>query len=90
MKATLSTLLDEGIHAAITHKLRDVIDEFTSLDTKLKRVEREFIQYNVLSFSAKIIQSLPGIGVINTSASSASIDKGQAFSNEKNFLFGWV
>lgn len=84
-KATLTALLDENIHAAITHMLRDVIDELTHLDKKLKRVEREFKQYNDQSLSAKIIQSLPGIGVINASAFSASIDKGQAFNNEKHF-----
>ncbi|PAJ75203.1 hypothetical protein CJF42_06005 [Pseudoalteromonas sp. NBT06-2] len=53
-KATLTALLDEGIHAAITHMLRDAIDELTSLDKKLKRVEREFIHYNDQSFSAKV------------------------------------
>ena len=84
-KATLTALLDEGIHAAITHMLDDVINELTDLDKKLKRVEREFIKYNDQSMCAQIIQSLPGIGVINASAFSASIDKGQAFKNEKNF-----
>lgn len=79
------SLTDTRIHPALSHMLRDVTQELSDIDNKIKQVEVQFKQYNAQSQSAQIIQSIPGIGLLNASAYSASIDKGQAFNNEKNF-----
>ena len=69
--------------------LNDVIDELTALDSRLKRIEQVIKQFNDQTPAAQILLSMPGIGLINASAFSASIDRGQAFNSADEFAI-WL
>lgn len=84
-RSTITDLINSDLHPAIHLLLKDVVEEMKKLDANIKNIETQFKQFNEQSPAAKIIQSLPGIGVINASALSATIDKGQAFLNQKSF-----
>ena len=88
-RKTLRELLDQDINQALIHMIRDVNQEIIDLSDRINCLDKEFKNYNDQSLSAKIIQSIPGIGVINASAFSAAIDKGQAFKN-KTCLPVWL
>lgn len=81
----LSRLDMSIIHPAINLITQGAKDELNSYELKLKNIESELKRYNSKNQSAQIIQSIPGIGFVNASAFSASIDKGQAFNNAKDF-----
>lgn len=88
-RATIADLLNRNLHGALNLLLRDVYEEMQKLDANIKNVEAQFKQFNEQNQAAQIIQSIPGIGIINASALSATIDKGQAFSNKKE-LAVWL
>lgn len=71
----------------LTAELRLIIDgalcEIETMNARISIIEKQLQLYITQSPAAKIIQSLPGIGMINASAFSAAIDKGQAFKSEK-------
>lgn len=84
-RSAIADLMSSNLNPALNLLLKDVVEEMNKLDSTIKNIEIQFAQFNSQSQSAKIIQSIPGIGVINASAFSASIDKGQAFLNQKAF-----
>lgn len=60
-------------------------EEYQQLSEHMKAIEQQLRQYVQQSPAAQLLQSIPGIGVLNASAFAASIDKGQAFKNAKEF-----
>lgn len=60
-------------------------EEYQQLSEHMKAIEQQLRQYVQQSPAALLLQSIPGIGVLNASAFAASIDKGQAFKNAKEF-----
>ena len=89
-KRELHQQLDnESLTPVFKNILNDVIDELTAFDQQIKSIEQVIKQFNDQSPVAKIFLSLPGIGLINASAYSASIDRGQAF-NSADDLAVWL
>jgi transposase len=63
----------------------DMLSEYETILKRLKGIEQQLEIFVEGSESGRILLSIPGIGIINASALLASIDKGQAFSNPKEF-----
>lgn len=59
--------------------------EYQSLTASMREIEQQLQQFVQQSPAAQLLQSIPGIGKLNASAFAASIDKGQAFKNAKEF-----
>jgi transposase len=91
-KALLNGLNSVIDNAQYSQRLQDmVIDMLSEYNTTIERLNSIKKQLDELdecvdeSESGKILLSIPGIGVMNASALLASIDKGQAFNNPKEF-----
>jgi len=67
----------------------DMLSEYEITLKGLKDIGKQLGEFGDASESGKILRSIPGIGVINASALLATIDKGQAFNNPKEFAV-WV
>lgn len=65
--------------------MTDMLNEYKAIRLRLKGIEQQLREFVDSSESGKILLSIPGIGIINTSAFLAAIDKGQAFNNPKEF-----
>tara|TARA_R110002124_G_C8894524_1_gene509410 strand:- start:411 stop:1442 length:1032 start_codon:yes stop_codon:yes gene_type:complete len=72
-----------------SHRLQNMVigmlSEYEMTLKRLKGIEKQLNEFVEQNESGKILRSIPGIGVINASALLASIDKGQAFNNPKEF-----
>ncbi|CAH9061173.1 IS110 family transposase ISShfr3 [Pseudoalteromonas sp. CIP111854] len=84
-KQELQELLTHSLQPAVLLMISEVYDELTGFERKIHLLDSLFKQENSRSEAAQIIQSIPGIELINTSAFVASIDKGQAFKSAKDF-----
>ena len=62
-----------------------MLSEYEITLNRLKDIEKQLGEFFDASESGKILRSIPGISVINAYALLAAIDKGQAFSNPKEF-----
>jgi transposase len=67
----------------------DVHSEYKVLAKRIKAIEVILKAQVGSDMNARILHSIPGIGVINASAYAASIDKGQAFNRPKE-IGGWL
>lgn len=72
-----------------THQLRDMIGDLYSehfaMSQHIEKIENRLKKFVADSPNGKILLSIPGIGFINASALLATIDKGQAFNNPREF-----
>jgi transposase len=88
-KALLNGLNGVIDNAQYSHRLQnmmiDMLSEYETTLKRLKGIEQQLGIFVEGSESGRILLSIPGIGIINASALLASIDKGQAFSNPKEF-----
>ncbi len=80
---------NESLSLSYREVLTDLLYEFNELSHRIDTIEKILHQYIESSPSSQIIQSVPGIGLINASALSASIDKGQAYSSPREFA-AWL
>lgn len=82
----LSTFI---INPAYSQQLRDMIGELYrehfEISQHVEKIETRLKQFVTDSPNGKILLSIPGIGFINASAIMATIDKGQAFNNPREF-----
>jgi transposase len=62
-----------------------MLSEYDTTIERLKSIKKQLNEFVDASESGKILRSIPGIGVINASASLAAIDKGQAFNHPKEY-----
>lgn len=69
----------------LQNMMQDMLNEYKTLLKRVKGIEQQLRQFVDSSESGQILLSIPGIGVINASAFLAAIDKGQAFSNPREF-----
>jgi transposase len=82
----LSSVIDNPQYSQrLQDMVIDMLNEYNITLTRLKSIEKQLTEFVDNSESGKILRSIPGIGVINASALLAAIDKGQAFSNPKEF-----
>jgi transposase len=63
----------------------DMLSDYQITLKRLKDIEKQLGEFFDASKTGKILLSILSIGVINASALSAAIDKGQAFNNPKEF-----
>ena len=59
--------------------------EFEEISDRIETIEKALETYIAKTDHCAIVSSIPGIGKINASALIASIDKGQAFNNPREF-----
>lgn len=85
LEAVQRLLDDESLGAMQRLVLQQSKDEYQQLTEHMKAIELQLRQYVQQSPAAQLLLSIPGIGVLNASAVAASIDKGQAFKNAKEF-----
>lgn len=82
----LSTFI---INPQYSQQLRDMISESYAehfeLSNHIEKIEKRLKEFVADSPNGKILLSIPGIGFINASAIMATIDKGQAFCNPREF-----
>jgi transposase len=69
----------------LNNMMTDMLNEYKVIGLSLKGIEQQLREFADSSESGRILLSIPGIGIINTSAFLAAIDKGQAFNNPKEF-----
>ena len=65
--------------------MADLLDEYQTLVTRITNIEKELMVFMDNEPNSKILLSIPGIGMINTSAILSTIDKGQAFNSPREF-----
>jgi transposase len=70
-------------------RLQDILNEYKTMVNHLKNIEKQLTEFVEGCESVRILLSIPGISVINTSAFLAAIDKCQAFNNSKE-LAVWL
>lgn len=63
----------------------DMSAEFHEISARIDAIENRLKSYIKQTNHCAIVSSVPGIGIINASAIVASIDKGQAFNNPREF-----
>jgi transposase len=65
--------------------MSNMLDEYQTILKRIATIEKELYQFLDQCPNGKILLSIPGVGFINASAILASIDKGQAFNNPREF-----
>ena len=76
---------NELLSLSFRHVIADLYTEFNQISKRISSIEAKLKHYVAQNNHCSIISSIPGIGVINASALIASIDRGQAFNNPKEF-----
>lgn len=84
-KAIVTLQDDEFLSLQFRQMMFRTLNEFHQITERIEAIEDDLNRYIKESHECQIINSIPGIGPINTSALIASIGKGQAFSNPKEF-----
>ena len=82
----LSNVIDNAQYSSrLQNMMREMKQEYEDTLKRIKDIEQQLRTFVDNCESGKILLSIPGIGIINASALLASIDKGQAFNNPKEF-----
>lgn len=76
---------NEQLSVSFRQLMLDMSKEFHELTERINTIENMLKAYIQKTDHCAIVSSVPGIGVINASALVASIDKGQAFNNPREF-----
>jgi len=76
---------NEQLSLPFRNLMLDMSTEFHEISARITTVENLLKAYIQRTDHCAIVSSVPGIGVINASALVASIDKGQAFNNPREF-----
>lgn len=76
---------DESLSVTLKWLVNDVYSEYTSLNSRIKKIEKTLKSEIESHPLGKILLSIPGIGYLNASAFIASIGNGQAFASAKDF-----
>ena len=84
-KAIVSLQNDAFLSLQFRQMMRNTLTEFNQMTDRIEAIEDDLNRYIKGSHDCQIINSIPGIGPINASALIASIGKGQAFANPKEF-----
>ena len=84
-EAMLAVQDNESLSASFRQTMFDLYAEFNQISERVTQLENRLKVYVEQNNNCHIISSVPGIGLINTSALVASIDQGQAFKNPRKF-----
>lgn len=87
---SVSALLTEDtLRPLVKEMVEEDFAEFKLLKTRIKAIEAKLRRHIELDANANIIQSIPGVGVLNASAFAASIGRGEAF-KKGNDMAVWL
>jgi transposase len=88
-KAFLQAIVDlqenEQLSLPFRNLMLDMSTEYHEVNDRIETIESNLKNYIKKTNNCTIVSSIPGIGIINASAIIASIDKGQAFNNPREF-----
>lgn len=76
---------NESLSVSFRETMSDLYNEFNQISERLNNLEKHLKDYIKKNNNCTIISSAPGIGFVNASALVASIDRGQAFKNPREF-----
>jgi len=74
---------DSELRPQLRIMVSDIYTEYKTLVKRIKAIEAMLTAHVERDTNAKILHSIPGVGVLNASAYAASIGNGQAFKNAK-------
>ena len=84
-EAMLTVQENESLSVSFRQVMLDLYVEFNQISERIHRLEDQLKNFIRQNNDCHIVSSAPGIGIINASALVASIDKGQAFKNPREF-----
>jgi transposase len=76
---------DDNQSLLLRNMMAALLSEFKATVQRIVDIEKELSLFVEKSSNGNILLSIPGLGVINSSALLAAIDKGQAFNNPREF-----
>ena len=76
---------NESLSVSFRQVMLDLYTEFNQTSERLNKLEDQLKSFIAQNNNCAIVGSVPGIGFVNASALVASIDKGQAFKNPREF-----
>jgi len=74
---------DSALRPLLRTMVSDIYTEYKTLVKRIKAIEAMLTAHVERDTNAKILHSIPGVGVLNASAYAASIGNAQAFKNAK-------
>lgn len=84
-EAMIDLQSNQQLSASFRQLMLDMYTEFNQISERIETIENSLKTYISQTHHCAVVSSIPGIGIINASALVASIDKGQAFSNPREF-----
>ena len=84
-EAMIAVQDNESLSTSFRLTMSDLYTEFNQISERLNKLEDQLKRYITQNNDCAIVGSAPGIGFVNASALVASIDKGQAFKNPREF-----
>ena len=76
---------NESLSLSFRQVMKELVEDYNQSSDRIETIEIYLKAYIKQTKHCAIVSSVPGIGIINASALIASIDKGQAFNNPKEF-----
>lgn len=89
LEALASSDDGEGVGARIRLLLDDMLDQWQTLDARIKALDDEFAEMARHDPAARRLATIPGIGVMNATALVAAIGDGRTFSRGRD-LSAWL
>jgi transposase len=93
LERDLAILLDEnqgaGLSPRVAKLIRDMRTEWNELDLRIKEFNKEFAAFVKADEGARLLVSIPGIGVTIASALIAAIGKAESFAKGRD-LAAWL
>lgn len=93
LERDLAILLDEnqgaGLSPRVAKLIRDMRTEWNELDLRIKEFDKEFAAFVKADEAARLLVSIPGIGVTIASALIAAIGKAESFAKGRD-LAAWL
>lgn len=84
-EAMLAIQENDLLSFSFRQTMLDLYDEFNQISERIDQLESRLKAYVEENNNCRIVSSVPGIGLINSSALIASIGQGQAFKNPREF-----
>ncbi|BAJ82831.1 putative transposase for insertion sequence element (plasmid) [Acidiphilium multivorum AIU301] len=93
LEAELETLAEDGGFAALSPRIRTLIEdlraEWRSLDQRITGFDAEFVQLARDDVAVRRLTKIPGMGTINATALAAAVGEAQAFKRGRD-MAAWL
>lgn len=87
--SVIESLESDEVPPVIKSQLAGLVDELSDLEERMKDIERELHQLSKENAVVQRLQSVPGIGLLTSTALFSSVGSAQRFSNGRK-LASWV